>query len=266
MQDCVRIENDNGPVATVWLNRPAKKNAWNMEMFDALAEAAGRLASAKGLRAVILRGAGGTFSAGLDLAMFAEMAGRLEAVKAEMLSPPGGGAANRFQRPVVGWLQVPVPVIAVVEGVCLGAGMQLALAADFRIAAPDARLSIMESKWGLVPDMGITRTLPRLVRADIAKKLIMTAQMMDAAEAAALGLVTEVAEDPAAAAQSFAETLCARSPEALAAAKRLVDEAWNGQAADTLRLEAELQAQLMGSPNQIEAVAANMAGRAPKYR
>ncbi len=261
----VEIAREGG-LAIVTLNRPQKKNAWTLEMFDALAAASAGLAGDAGLRAVILTGAGGCFSAGLDYAMFAEFAARLGEIRAEMLAPPEGRAANRFQQPVMGWQALGVPVIAAIEGVAFGAGLQLALAADFRISAPDARLSVMEAKWGLIPDMGITRTLPRLVRADVAKELIMTARVVDASEALKLGLLTRLSEDPLLAARKMAKQLMTRSPEALRAAKRLVDEGWTGDAETTLTLEAQLQADLVGSSNQVESVVANMQKRPPNFR
>ena len=245
-----------GALAIVRLNRPGKKNAWTLQMFDALSAAQRDLAADKALRAVILTGAGGCFSAGLDLSMFGEFAARLEAIRAEMLRPAQGGA-NRFQQPVVGWQELGVPVIAAIEGVCFGAGMQLALAVDFRIASPDARLSIMEGRWGLIPDMGISRSLPRLLRADQAKELIMSARVVTAEEALALGLISRIAPDPLAAARRMAEDLMQRPAEAIGAAKKLVEAGWPGD----LALEARLQAELLGSPGQLAAVAANMQGR-----
>ena len=265
MSDIVEIENAAGPVATVRLNRPEKKNAWTLEMFDALSAACEALSRESALRAVILAGAGGCFSAGLDFAVFGQFAARLAEIRAQMLAPPEGRAANRFQQPVTGWQDLGVPVIAAIEGVAFGAGMQLALAADFRIAAPDARLSIMEARWGLIPDMGITRSLPRLLRADQAKELIMTARVLQAREALEMGLVTRIADDPLAAALALAQELTSRSPDALGAAKRLVEEGWCADAHASLALEAELQAALMGRPNQMEAVMANLQGRPAKF-
>ncbi len=265
MGGVVETSREDG-LAIVTLNRPDKKNAWTQGMFDALTAASAELAGDKGLRAVILTGAGGCFSAGLDFSMFAEFATRLDEIKAEMQAPPEGRAANRFQQPVTGWQDLDVPVIAAIEGVAFGAGLQLALAADFRIAAPDARLSVMEAKWGLIPDMGITRSLPRLVRADVAKELIMTARVLDAPEALKMGLLTRLAEDPLAAARALAEQLMARSPDALRAAKRLVEDGWGADARTSLALEARLQADLIGAPNQVEAVMANMQKRPPRFR
>ena len=212
---------------------------------------------------MVLSGAGGDFSAGMDTAVLMGFAGKLDAVKAEMLAPEGG--ANRFQAPAKALHDLPVPVIAAIEGVCYGAAMQLALAADFRIAAATAQLSIMEAKWGLIPDMGISLSLPKLMPADRAKALIMTARVMSGEEALAEGLVTRLADDPHAAATVFAQELAGQSPDAVRAAKRLVDTLWSDRSAEGLRLEAELQAALIGAPYQVETVMARMQGRAPDH-
>jgi len=262
LSNAVEITREDS-LAIVTLNRPEKKNAWTLEVFDALSAASAGLAKADGLRAVILTGAGGCFSAGLDYAMFAEFAARLGEIRAEMLAPPEGRPANRFQQPVVGWQALGVPVIAAIEGVAFGAGLQLALAADFRIAAPDARFSVMEAKWGLVPDMGITRSLPKLLRADQAKELIMSARVLEAPEALELGLITRIADTPMTAARAMADRLMERSPAALAAAKKLVEEGWCGEASATLALEARLQAGLMGTPGQSGTAMAELRRRFP---
>lgn len=254
----------DGPVAEVMLNRPDKRNALDLDLFDALTSAGEALKGAAGLRAVILHGAGPAFCAGIDTAEFMGMVQRLAAVKAEMLAPPQG-EANRFQRPCTVWAELDVPVIAAVQGVCFGAGLQLALGADFRIATPDARFSVMEARWGLIPDMGLTQTLPRLLRADLAKELILTARVVEADEAAALGLVTRLAADPLAEARAMAARFAGVSPDVLRAGKRLVEETWTLPPGPGLNREAALQAELIGSPNQIEAVMAGMAGRAPKF-
>ncbi len=266
MSDIVVVEDAKGPVARVLLNRPEKKNAWSMEMFDALSGAAAGLSAEPGLRAVVISGAGDCFSAGLDFSVFGEFATRLGEVKHEMLNPPAGQLGNRFQQPVIGWQALDVPVIAAIEGACFGAGLQLALAADFRIAAPEAQFSIMESKWGLIPDMGISQSLPKLMRADLAKELIMTGRVFGAEEALALGLVTRIDSDPVAAAGAMALELAARSPDAVRAAKRLVDASWAARAGEALALEARLQAGIIGGANQIEAVMANMQKRPPAFK
>ncbi|RMF17459.1 MAG: crotonase/enoyl-CoA hydratase family protein, partial [Candidatus Dadabacteria bacterium] len=173
---------------------------------------------------------------------------------------------NMFQRPGYDWKRLPVPVIAAIHGHCYGGGLQIALGADIRIAAPDTQMSVMEIKWGLIPDMSGTQTLRDLVRIDVAKELTFTGRIVEAEEAAQLGLVTRVAEDPKAAAMELAQTIASKSPDAIRAGKRLFNAVWHGSDVDGLALEAELQQTLIGSANQMEAVMANMQKRAPKFR
>lgn len=259
MTDILTTEIADG-IATVTLNRPEKKNAMSLEMFEALTAAGEALANSEA-RAAILTGAGGAFCAGLDLQAMQGFAAQMDRIRAQLAAPLDGGA-NWFQRPTRVWQELPIPVIAAIEGPCLGAGIQLALAADFRVVAPDARLSIREAKWGLIPDMGITTTLPKLMRADQAKELMMTGRMLTGAEAAGLGLVTRLATNPLVEARTLAGALLGTSPDALAGSKRLVEEAWGGD----LALEAALQAEIIGGANQIEAVMAAMQKRAPNFR
>jgi len=266
MNDIVTLAIDGQGIATVTLNRPEKKNAWSLDTFRVLAEIGEGLKGQEGLRAVILTGADGCFSSGIDLAVFGEFARRMDDIRAQMRNPPPGEVANHFQKPVTVWAELQVPVIAAIEGVCFGAAMQLALGADFRIAAPDARLSIMESRWGLIPDMGISRSLPKLVRADQAKELMMTAKILSAGEALEIGLLTRVAQNPLGAAQEMAQDLATRNPAALAGAKTLVEQAWLMDAAQSLSLEALLQAEILGSPNQLEAVMATMQKRPGNFQ
>ena len=240
-------------VATVTLSRPEKHNALDGAMFEGIVAAAEQVASAEGVRAVVLHGDGPSFCSGLDIASL--MSGP---ISIDDLLERGGHRANLAQRVATDWLDLPVPVIAALHGNVFGGGLQIALGADIRIAAPDARLSVMESKWGLVPDMGITSTLPRLVRLDVAKELTYTARVLDGEEAAALGLVTRTAQDPLAAAQELAAAIAGRSPDAVRAAKRLYDTSWDGPADEGLLLESELQRGLLGSPNQMAAVQAGM--------
>ena len=241
-------------VATVTLNRPDKHNALDGAMFEAIAAAAQRLADEPGLRAVVLRGAGPSFCSGIDLGSLAAGDGGLDGVRAALAQAP----PNRFQLPAYGWLTLPVPVIAAVHGNCLGGGLQIALAADIRIAAPDARLSVMEVRWGLVPDMSLTRTLPRLVGIDVAKELTYTGRVFSGTEARELGVVTRVQQDPGAAAGALAAEIAGRSPDAVRSAKRLLDSSWTAEADETLALEAELQSALIGSPNQLASVTAGL--------
>jgi enoyl-CoA hydratase/carnithine racemase len=238
-------------VALVTLNRPEKHNALDGAMFDGVVEAAGEVAQMPDVRAVVLHGAGPSFCSGLDISAM----GSLD----DLLARADGQRANLAQRTSTGWIDVPAPVIAAVHGNCFGGGLQIALGADIRIAAPDARMSVMESKWGLVPDMGITSTLPRLVRIDIAKELTYTGRVVSGTEAVALGLVTSVSEDPLASAMQLAREIAGRSPDAVRAAKKLYDTAWHAPVEEGLKLETELQVSLIGSPNQIEAVRAGIA-------
>lgn len=252
-------------VAEVTLNRPDKLNAFDQGMFDAVSEAGERLAGMDDLRAVVLTGAGRGFCAGIDTSLMMSFAGRLDALRDEINTPLPGKRANHFQHPCTVWADLPVPVIAAIHGVCFGAGMQLALGADLRISAPDAKLSIMEMRWGLIPDMGLTKLLPGVMRADQALDLILSAEQIDGTTAQSLGLVTRLADDPLAAARALARTIAGRSPEAVRGAKALVRAAWPGDD-EALALEARLQAEIIGSPNQIEAVMAGMQKRTPSFR
>lgn len=260
----VRVTVAEG-IAEVILNRPDKINAMDMAMFDAISEAGERLKRAPGLRAVILSGAGRGFCAGLDISAFAGGAKVMEEMRAALPVTVHGGAANRFQHPCTVWADLPVPVIAALHGPVFGAGLQLSLGADIRIAAPSARFSVMEAKWGLVPDMGITRLLPRLMAADRALELMLTARVVEAPEALALGLVTRLAEAPLTEARALAGAIAHRNPEAVRGMKALVGAAWPGEARH-LALEARLQAEILGGPNQTEAVTAEMEGREPRFR
>lgn len=255
----------NGPLAEVQINRPEKRNALNFDLFRALAEAGESLKAHRGLRAVILHGAGPAFCAGIDTAEFERMARDLPAIKAQMLAP-ALGKPNMFQAPCTIWAELDVPVIAAVHGLAYGAGAQLALGADFRIFAPQTKFSIMEARWGLIPDMGLTQTLPRLMRADLAKELILTARILEAPEALDLGLATRISPDPLAEARAMAARFAEISPDVLRAGKRLVEDCWTAAPGLGLKREAELQAELLAAPNQIEAVMSGIEGRPPKFR
>jgi enoyl-CoA hydratase/carnithine racemase len=254
MSERVSITVD-GHVAVVTLNRPDKHNALDGAMFEGIAEAAGEVADDPSVRAVVLHGAGPSFCSGLDLGSLMTGPVSLD----DILQRPAGRRANAAQRVCTDWIDAPAPVIAAIHGNCFGGGLQIALGADVRFAAPDARLSVMESRWGLVPDMGITSTLPRLVRIDVAKELTYTGRVISGTEAAALGLVTRATEDPLAAAKELAAEIAGRSPDAVRAAKRLYDASWHAPVEEGLLLETELQLGLIGSPNQIEAVRAGLA-------
>jgi enoyl-CoA hydratase/carnithine racemase len=248
-------------VATVTLTRPETHNALDLAMFEAIIGAAYRLRTEPGVRAVVLHGDGPSFCSGLDVTSIMAAGGGIEGLTDPLLDE----VPNWFQRSAYDWLRVPVPVIAAIHGNCLGGGLQIALGADIRIAAPDARLSVMEVRWGLVPDMAITRTLPRLVGIDVAKELTFTGKVISGVEASELGVVTRVSDDPLAAAHDLATQIAGRSPDAVRAAKRLFDSGWTGSADETLGLEAELQRGLIGSPNQLAAVAAGLTKQTPEF-
>jgi enoyl-CoA hydratase/carnithine racemase len=256
-EDRVRIQTGPDGVATVTMVRSDKHNALDQAMFEALADAAEKLAGDVSVRAVLLHGEGKSFCSGLDVASF--MSG--ERGTGVLLDRDDGRVANLAQRVTYDWSLVPAPVIAAIHGNCFGGGLQIALGADIRIAAPDAKLSIMEIKWGLVPDMGITQTLPRLVPIDVAKELTFTGRILSGTEADELGLVTRTSDDPLSAALALAGEIAQKSPDAVRSAKRLYDETWiNNDTAAALQLESKLQTALIGSPNQIAAVMAGMSG------
>ena len=257
---CVRI-GPNG-VATVTMVRTDKHNALDQAMFEGLMNAAEQLAADASVRVVVLHGEGKSFCSGLDIASF--MSG--EGGTGVLLARDDHRLANFVQRVAYDWSLVPAPVIAAIHGNCFGGGLQIALGADIRIAAPDAKLSIMEIKWGLVPDMAITQTLPRLVPIDVAKELTFSGRIVSGSEGLELGLVTRTAEDPLSAALSLADEISQKSPDAVRAAKRLYDEAWtSNDTAGALVLETELQTGLSGKPNQIAAVVAVMSGERPVF-
>lgn len=253
-------------VADVRLTRADKMNALDAAMFEALVDTAARLRQTKGLRAVVLSGEGRAFCAGLDMDRFAAMsdAGGHGTGGFRDLTLRTHSIANHAQQAVWGWRQLPVPVIAAVHGVAFGGGFQLALGADMRFLSPDARMSIMEIKWGLVPDMAGTPILASLVRDDILRELTFTGRIFSAQEALSYGLATRICDDPCAAALETALEIAGKSPDAIRAAKRMFN-ALLPDPAPALLAESVEQQKLMGSPNQAEAVRANLEQRAPKF-
>jgi len=257
-----------GGVADVKLVRTDKMNALDDAMFSALIETGERLKADKSVRAVVLSGEGRAFCAGLDMGNFAKMAsGERKGGNADGLvtanRTPGG--ANRAQQAVMVWREVPVPVIAAVHGVAFGGGFQLALGADMRFVTPDAKMAILEIKWGLVPDMAGMVLLRGLVRDDIARELTYTGRVFTGEEALALGIATRVCADPYADAMKLAEEIAGKNPHAIRAGKRLFAVMQDGDAKEILIEESREQVALIGSPNQIEAVMSNMQKRAANY-
>lgn len=252
----VSISIDDG-VAEVRLDRPDKLNALDPAMFAALIEAIGRLGGTAGLRAVVLSGAGRGFCAGLDMASMAAGGSGLS------LDARSHGPANDFQQVAWGWRALAVPVVAAIHGVAFGGGLQIASGADVVIAAPDARLSVMEMKWGIVPDMAGFAVWKGRVRDDVLRELTYTAREFSGEEAQAFGFVTRTAADPHAEARALARAIAGRNPHAIRAAKRLAN--LDGDAATLLAAESREQAGLLRTPNQMEAVRANLEKRAPLF-
>lgn len=266
MSDRVVIERLAGGVADVRLNRPDKMNALDIAMFEALVAAGTEITADRSIRAVVLSGEGRAFSAGLDFMSFQGMAGGGERGGPNLLTRSDTSPANFAQRAAWIWTEVPVPVIAAVHGVAYGGGLQIALGADLRIVASDAKLSVMEIKWGLVPDMSGTQTLRRLVRLDVAKELTFTGRVVSGSEAVALGLATRAADPPREAALALAAEIATKSPDAIRAGKQLLDASGVCSIEEGLALEERLQRGLIGTPNQIESVRANLEKRAAAYR
>lgn len=251
-------------VAHVTLTRGDKMNGVDPEMAEAIVAAGEALAGDADIRAVVLAGEGRAFCAGLDVASFAQLAG--SDPEAAIMPRLEGKNSNLYQEVALVWRRVPVPVIASLHGVVFGAGLQLALGADLRVAHPDTRLSVMEMKWGLVPDMGGMVLMPKLMRSDVIRRLTYTAEEVTAKQALGWGMVSEIADDPLAWARQVAETIAKKSPSAIRAAKRLIAVAENDAGEDAvLWAESREQADLIGKPHQMEVIAANMARRDPKF-
>jgi len=248
-------------VAHVQLNRPEKHNGLDLDMFEVLVEAGASLQSDRSVRAVVLSGRGKSFCAGLD---WQSMMSTPDAAET-LLTRSDTSPANLAQRTAWIWREIDVPVIAAIHGVAYGGGLQIALGADIRYAHPRARLSVMEIEYGLIPDMGISKTLPPLVGTDVARELTFTGRKVDAEEAARLGLVTAVRDEPLADAVDLAEAIAARNPHAIRRAKRLYEQVDALSTQEAFELETRLQRELLGSANQMEAVTASLTGRAPDF-
>jgi enoyl-CoA hydratase/carnithine racemase len=268
VNDRVLLEIQDG-IGHVRLNRPEKKNALDSDMFDGLLAAARQLEGDTSVRVVVLSGAGDSFCSGLDFSSFGDMASgdldaESDAVQATALdlSPDG---ANRAQQLGWRWQELPVPVIAAVQGAAYGGGFHIALGADIRIMAPDARIAFVEITWGLVPDLSGTQALRRLVPLDVAKKLIFSGEPISGERAVAMHLGTEVSDEPLEAAFELARTIARRSPDAVREAKKLLNASGLVPLSEGLANEFKASARLMGGKNQIEAVVAKLEKRAPRF-
>ncbi|SDW15083.1 Enoyl-CoA hydratase/carnithine racemase [Ruegeria halocynthiae] len=257
----VSIEYKNH-IAHVTLTRGDKMNALDDAMIKAIL-AAGQEVAAADIRAVVLSGEGKGFCAGLDMASFASMAHK---DPTEWLMTRSHEDANEMQELALIWRRVPVPVICAIQGVAYGGGLQIALGADIRIAHPEAKLAVMEMKWGIIPDMGGMVLLPELVRSDVLRLLTYTARPIAAPQAADWGLVTKLSDDPLTEALALAEDIAGKSPSAIRAAKRLIDVAVTRDRAQVLLAESSEQVDLIGKPDQMEVVMAQMQGRKPEFK
>lgn len=273
MEDRIDIAVNEG-VAHVRLIRSDKMNALDSKMFQAIEEAGNELRANPEVRVVVLSGEGRAFCAGLDMGNFAAMASAgdkddggedKDSVTSKKLETRTHGIANGPQYAAWMWRELPVPVIAAVHGVALGGGFQVALGADIRYAAPGTRMSVMEIKWGLVPDMAGTQLMRHLAREDIIRELTYTGRIFEAEEALEYGFVTRICDDPLEAAMETARYIATRNPDAIRADKQLLNDAPYLQREEGLVLESVLQDQVIGTPNQIEAVTAEMEGRPAKY-
>lgn len=263
--DRIRITRHDNGVAEVAMVRADKMNALDEAMFRSLLAAQDELRALPDVRAVVLHGEGRAFCAGLDRSRFQEMgSGRTSGTLGDLVARTHG-AANAAQQVAWGWRQLPVPVVAAVHGVAFGGGLQIALGADIRVVHPATRMSVLEIKWGLVPDMAGCVFLTELVRPDIARALVFTGREVSGTEAAAIGLATEVHDDPLAHARQLAARIAAWSPAAVKAGKRLLNAALPTDAQAVLLAESHEQARLIGSAEQREAVMAGLEGRPGRY-
>lgn len=251
-----------GAIADIRLHRPAKMNALDGPMFDALIVAAGTVAADPTIRAVVLSGEGKAFCAGIDLE---NLQGLMSDDGKRAMKSRSHGLANRYQQAALAWREVPVPVIAALHGVAFGGGLQISLGADIRISTPDTKCSLMEVRWGIVPDMAGTILLRSIVREDVLRELIYTARVFTGTEAASIGIVTQLATNPHAAALELAHSIAEQGPRAVRAAKQLLNETQAMSPQDALLLESEIQVGLLAGPDQLEALNAHAEQRKPCY-
>jgi enoyl-CoA hydratase/carnithine racemase len=251
-------------IATVTLTRPDKRNALDIKMIEAIVDAGEALMKRGDVRAVVLCGSGASFCAGLDTSVFGAL---IEATQqAGGIEARTHGDSNLFQRATMVWRDLPMPVIAAVHGHIYGGGFQIMLGADIRIATPDAKLSIREANWGIIPDMGGMALMPALAQSDVIRKLTYTAEVFTGKMAQGFGFVTEISADPVARAQELACQIATKNPDATRISKRLFAEIEHRSSKDILEMESAAQAKLIGTPNQMEAVMAGLEKRPARFK
>jgi enoyl-CoA hydratase/carnithine racemase len=265
MTDRVTINMLEDGIADVRMNRADKMNALDPAQWDALVEAIDTLKATPGLRVVVLSGEGRAFCAGLDLA---SMGGDREPGASSAggsLADRTKGIANNAQYVAWGWRELEVPVIAAIHGVAFGAGSQIMAGADIRIIHPDTKVAIMEMKWGLVPDVGGMPLWRTQVADDVLREMIYTNRTFTGTEAKALGFATHVSDDPLAHAMELARVIANKNPHAMRGAKRLCNLMADASDADLLQAESDEQVKVIRTPNQMEAVMAEMGKRKPVF-
>jgi len=228
------VTEDHGPVRHVVLNRPEKRNAMNQELLRELARELRAAAAEESVHCVVLRGEGPVFSAGVDLGEMASFAG-----EASVLRPFRGvflECANLCE-------EMAKPVVCQIHRTCVGGALEVALGCDLRIASSDAQLGLPEVRFGIIPDVGGSTRLPAVVGLGRAKELIMTARLIDAAEAERIGLVNRVVapEELEQATQTLVDALLSNSPVAVGRAKRVIDAAARPALSQSLEMELSVQ-------------------------
>ena len=265
MSERVLVEVQDG-VADVRLNRPEKLNALDNQMFRAIVDAGEGLKNRDDVRAVVLSGEGRSFCAGLDFSSFQAMGNEREENKAEpTVDHLEGRMTHIGQQAAWVWQELEVPVIGAIEGHALGGGFQIAMGPDIRIIHPDTKMSILEIRWGLVPDMGASVTLPSMVGLDVMKEMYFTGKMVSGVEAVELGIATRLDDDPYGAAMELASEIAGKNPEAIRRMKSILNGLSDRTMAERVAAEREHIGALIGSPNQKEAVAAFFEKRPPNF-
>ncbi len=281
MTSRVTMTVDDG-VADVRLNRPDKLNALDAAMFDAILRTGEQIAADPGIRVVVLSGEGRGFCAGLDAASLGAMAGagtseeadpEFDASRRRFAQASGsltdrleGKPTNLFQQVAYVWSELAVPVLAACHGPVLGGGLQIALGADIRFTSPDAKWSVLEIRWGLLPDMTGIQQLVRVAGLDVVKELAFTGRILSGTEAVRLGLATHESDDPRADAWDLARELCTKNPDALRGMKTLCNAAGSRALTESLTEESRMMGELIGSPNQVEATMAHLEKRTPRFQ
>ena len=254
MPDLVLAE-DRGPVRHLVLNRPEKRNALNLDLALAIRHGFRDAADDPGVRVVVVRGAGPVFSAGMDVAALAAASGNLGGFRRACLE-----AWNLAE-------EMPKPVVAQIHGACLGGALELALACDLRVFAEDAVAGLIETRLGLVPDLGGSSRLPQVIGVGRAKELIMTSRVITGEEAERIGLANRVAPADGLddATQRLVDELLACAPVAVGLAKRLIDASARPALSTTLEFELAAQRVCLATEDVKEGVRAAAERRAPEF-